>query len=229
MANLIETLRTGIDAPLSTVAVIPFTYHILLAAFCAIILEFFYVKFGTSLSNRKKVARNFLLITLTTTLVITIVKSSLALSLGLVGALSIVRFRTAVKEQEELAYLFLSISLGLGFGAGQTTATLLAFFLILLIIYLRKKRVAVSAAETLFLNITSKKGGNLTVQALIKMLSPYCSKIDLKRFDEASQNFEVSFYLEFKNLEKMDQCLQALRKYLPSAQITLLDQSGIML
>ena len=41
----------------------------------------------------------------------------LALSLGLVGALSIVRFRAAIKEPEELAYLFLTISVGLGFGA----------------------------------------------------------------------------------------------------------------
>ena len=43
---------------------------------------------------------------ITTTIVITIVKSSLALSLGLVGALSIVRFRAAIKEPEELVYLF---------------------------------------------------------------------------------------------------------------------------
>ena len=48
-----------------------------------------------------------------TTLVIAVVKSSLALSLGLVGALSIVRFRTPVKEPEELTYLFFSIALGL--------------------------------------------------------------------------------------------------------------------
>ena len=40
-------------------------------------------------------------------LVITVIKSSLALSLGLVGALSIVRFRTPIKEPEELGYLFL--------------------------------------------------------------------------------------------------------------------------
>ena len=45
---------------------------------------------------------------MTTMVVITIVKSSLALSLGLVGALSIVRFRAAIKEPEELAFYFFS-------------------------------------------------------------------------------------------------------------------------
>ena len=58
-------------------------------------------------------------ICLTTLLVISVVKSSLALSLGLVGALSIVRFRTPIKEPEELAYIFLSIAIGLALGADQ--------------------------------------------------------------------------------------------------------------
>lgn len=45
------------------------------------------------------------------------VESSLALSLGLVGALSIVRFRAAIKEPEEIVYLFFCIALGLALGA----------------------------------------------------------------------------------------------------------------
>ena len=58
-------------------------------------------------------------ICLTTLVVISVVKSSLALSLGLVGALSIVRFRTPIKEPEELAYIFLAIAIGLALGADQ--------------------------------------------------------------------------------------------------------------
>ena len=54
---------------------------------------------------------------------IVIVKSSIALSLGLVGALSIVRFRTPIKEPEDLTYLFLSIALGVGYGSFQILIT----------------------------------------------------------------------------------------------------------
>ena len=66
-----------------------------------------------------------------------IVKSSLALSLGLVGALSIVRFRAAIKEPEELVYLFLIIAIGLGCGANQLIITFVGiiFALILIMIY----------------------------------------------------------------------------------------------
>ena len=78
-----------------------------LSALLAYFLGKLYVRYGTSLSNRSHFASNFVLITTTTTLIIMIVKSSLALSLGLVGALSIVRFRAAIKEPEELSFLFI--------------------------------------------------------------------------------------------------------------------------
>ena len=81
----------------------------------------------------------FPFVLLTTVLVISIVKSSLALSLGLVGALSIVRFRTPIKEPEELAYLFLCIAAGLGLGANQTLPTIIAIILILTVMFFVKE------------------------------------------------------------------------------------------
>ena len=53
----------------------------------------------------------FLLLIPTMILIITVIKTSIALSLGLVGALSIIRFRTPIKEPEELAYIFIAIAI----------------------------------------------------------------------------------------------------------------------
>ena len=69
-----------------------------------------------------KLLLSFWLLCVTTTIVIMVVKFSIALSLGLVGALSIVRFRAAIKEPEELVYLFLVIGVGIANGAGQYVA-----------------------------------------------------------------------------------------------------------
>ena len=99
----------------------------LIVVILSFILQWTYTKCARSLSNKKSFANNFLLLTFTTMIIITIVKSSLALSLGLVGALSIVRFRAAIKEPEELAYLFFTISIGLGLGANQREVVLVAF------------------------------------------------------------------------------------------------------
>ena len=51
------------------------------------------------------------------------------------GALSIVRFRTPIKEPEELVYLFIAIAIGLGYGSGQILITLTIFLLISFIIW----------------------------------------------------------------------------------------------
>ena len=67
---------------------------------------------------------------------ITVIKFSLALSLGLVGALSIVRFRAAIKEPEELIYLFLIIGIGLAAGANQFLVAIIATVFISLILVL---------------------------------------------------------------------------------------------
>ena len=106
-----------IDLP--AVSLESLVFNMILGAILSSIIGWHY-----SQRAKKKVLRpelGFVLpvICLTTLLVISVVKSSLALSLGLVGALSIVRFRTPVKEPEELAYIFLAIALGLALGADQ--------------------------------------------------------------------------------------------------------------
>ena len=117
--------------------------NFLIAIFLSILLGFlvreFYIRFSTTLSNKVEFSKTFVILAATTTIVITIVKSSLALSLGLVGALSIVRFRAAIKEPEELVYLFLLIAIGLGCGAGQFFITVIGVSIILILIFLYSK------------------------------------------------------------------------------------------
>jgi len=100
------------------------------------LVQLFYIKYSSTLSNRKEFSKNFVILGVTTCIVIMIVKSSLALSLGLVGALSIVRFRAAIKEPEELVYLFLIIAVGLGCGANQLIITTIGILFSLIIIML---------------------------------------------------------------------------------------------
>ncbi len=98
------------------------------------LLRYVYVKRSFSLTGKAHIGAILPILSGIVFLVIVIVKSSLALSLGLVGALSIVRFRTPIKEPEELVYLFLAITIGLGFGAGYILETILITILLLSII-----------------------------------------------------------------------------------------------
>ncbi len=200
---------------------------IILTAICSMILAWFYVRFGQSLSNRKRLAKNFLLISVTTALIITVVKSSLALSLGLVGALSIVRFRSAIKEPEELAFLFLSIALGLGFGANQHTITLVAFGLILGLVYFQTKFKQKFDKENLFLSIR-QKNGQKSIDKVVSLLKDNCEKLDLRRVDQSKDGFELAFEVEFKNASQVQKAITTLQKLGSSTEISLIDQTGIV-
>ena len=200
---------------------------ILLAAICAMLLGWFYVRFGQSLSNRKRLAKNFLLISVTTALIITVVKSSLALSLGLVGALSIVRFRSAIKEPEELAYLFLAISLGLGFGANQHVITLAAFVMILGLVYIQTRFKEKFSKENLFLSIKLTKGQK-SLAKITDVLKKYCHSLDLKRVEQNKNELEAAFEVEFKNAEQINEMLKAIKQLGQTAEVSLIDQAGIV-
>lgn len=79
--------------------------------------------------------------TLITTLIILAVTSNIILSLGMVGALSIVRFRTAVKEPLDIAFLFWAISVGIVVGAGLIPLAVIGsvFIGIILLVFVNKK------------------------------------------------------------------------------------------
>ena len=103
---------------------------------CSFALKIIYENKSSSLSGKFHIGVVIPILAQITFFIILIVKSSLALSLGLIGALSIVRFRTPIKEPEELVYLFFSIAIGIGFGAGQTLITSVIFIFIAFTIYL---------------------------------------------------------------------------------------------
>ena len=82
-------------------------------------VRYLYWKFSSSFSSRISFGNTLLIVTISVASLVAVVKSSLALSLGLVGALSVVRFRTAVKEPFNLSFLLFSICIGISVGASQ--------------------------------------------------------------------------------------------------------------
>ena len=135
--------------------IIDFVINICLTALLTFLLGLLYERYSGVLSNRKVMIKSFVLVGMTTMLIISIVKSSVALSLGLVGALSIVRFRTAIKEPEELAYFFMSISIGLGMGANEKWVTIAGFGILGVVIIFLGGKKTVSSTQNLIIRTQS--------------------------------------------------------------------------
>lgn len=204
-----------------------FLLNFLLAALLAHLLGRIYVRFGNALSNRDLFGRNFVLLSMTTMLIITIVKSSLALSLGLVGALSIIRFRAAIKEPEELTYLFICISIGLGLGAEQTVITLLAFAALVGIIALKHLVRGRDPGPNLYLTLSSPRAEGATLTQLTGALQRHASAVKLKRFDETDDLVEASYQATFDDVGKVEACLDHLRSAFGQTRVRFIDERGI--
>jgi len=198
-----------------------------IAALLGLVLGQVYIHFGHSLSNRKIFARNFLVLVVTTTLIISIVRSSLALSLGLVGALSIVRFRAAIKEPEELAFLFLAISIGLGLGAGQALVTIVALAVILGLIVVRGLFREGPTHPNLYLTVTSPAADKLGADRILQALAGVGATASLKRFDQTPALLEAAFLVDFKQVAHLEQFTNQLRDLSPEVRVSCLDDRGM--
>lgn len=194
-----------------------------IAVVLAFLLTYTYRICAKSLSNRRVFAANFILISFTTMLIISIVKSSLALSLGLVGALSIVRFRSAIKEPEELAYLFMNIAIGLGLGANQRLITFLAMGIIMGIIWVRYFLTRKHHHHNLYLVVTSSGTERLALDKLNQLVNKHFRVCELKRFDENHEFLEASYHIEVDHTDQLMFCKAELMQINPMLRISYID------
>jgi uncharacterized membrane protein YhiD involved in acid resistance len=198
-------------------SLVTYVVNIIIATLLLYILSYIYEKQGSSISNRKQLARVLILVGVTTFIIISIVKSSLALSLGLVGALSIVRFRTAIKEPEELGFFFIAISIGLGMGANQLAPTLIGFAVIILIVKFMNKvsvKNVFSQNVLISLNVKEKDQDDLSAR-ITKTLEENTLQLELKRMTLDQNDLSFNFLVSLSNIE----VLQKLNK-----QLTQIDQ-----
>ncbi len=222
--DLISELTTSQVSPTDLTTLL---INLGLSAVLSYILSRVYVHWGSSLSNRRRFAANFILITVTTTFIIMVVRSSVALSLGLVGALSIVRFRSAVKEPEELAYLFFAIAIGIGLGDNQRMITVIALAAAILVLGILRLFRGRQADFNLHITVSSSGTGKADFESVVDTLQENCAQMKLIRFDETSQAQEISFLAEFRDMKQLKQAKAALQGLSDDLQISFLDNKGV--
>jgi hypothetical protein len=225
---MLEQLALNANEPLSLLTLI---MNLAVGVALSILLRWHFRVFGSTLSNREEFAQVFPFILLTTILIITVVKSSLALSLGLVGALSIVRFRTPIKEPEELAYLFIAIAMGLGLGAGQTLVTVIAGPGILVAMAFFSRNHASRASRNLYLSIDwrgdSDTDSEKYLERLESVIIKHTQSNDLRRFDVRDGSVDVTYLLDVSSTETLSALTDELRSTFPNLGVTFLDQNQL--
>lgn len=221
---------------LKDLEVVPTLINLVLVLILGQILSWHYQRFSQVLSNKRKFARLFIILGATTMMVISVVKSSLALSLGLVGALSIIRFRTPIKEPEDLAYLFLALAAGIGLGADQRVATCIMFLGILLALtvfhWFRSEK---GDTPRVYAHVNAKlpERGNQVIttrEALrqlmerVRSLSPAA---DVRRVDAQEGRLNLTLILDLKNSSEIGSLISSIQELYPDATVTVVEGAGL--
>jgi len=214
-----------LETSLSTAAEVDYFLTLVSLGLCIIssfILKYIYEHKSGSFSSKIHISKIIPLLATITFLVILIVKSSLALSLGLVGALSVIRFRTPIKEPEDLAFLFFAIGLGIGFGALQIYSTTLIFLVLSCMIwfFLSKNQEKISNDYNLIIEANEKEN-NLVLENFIDVLKEKSVEVEFIKMEKNEKSLVYFFRVKFDNIEEIKFFTNELKVNFNSLNFTL--------
>ena len=174
--NFNDIFKSSFVEKMSTVSVLDVFIALILALVIGLFIMQVYKKTFKGVMYSESFAISLIALCLITTLIILAVTSNVVLSLGMVGALSIVRFRSAIKEPIDIAYLFWTISAGIVIGAGLIPLAVIGsiFIGIVMILFVNRK-----VANNPYILVINCENDNSEDEAL-KLLSKNVKKYNVK-------------------------------------------------
>lgn len=209
--------------------------NILIASFIiGLYIRFLYSRFSITYSSRASFGNTLLILTISVASLIAVVKTSLALSLGLVGALSVIRFRTAIKEPYNLSIMLFAICSAISIGASQFIFTLqIMFFGTFAIIYAyrsyrsnnkKSTNAKVDDIDTIALEFPS----GTTLAKIFNILSEetqYYSILTMDQSDNKSISLVVNVKIE--NQESLSHLKDNIFKECPGASFSFYNTPSV--
>ena len=204
---------------LTSTSYIDFVYGLITTSFFTLLIRLIYLKYSNSVSNKSLVSNLFFIFGISIYLIVITIKSSIILSLGLVGALSIIRFRTAIKEPEQIVYFLFITGIAISTAAESFLFPLLSVSILFLYVTIidRKKyqnhfsqndqliiecdSIDNSVIEELIKNL-NKKGVNVEIQSIRKEKNKSILVLKLSDFSLNDLKFSEK-YLNKKNIQNI--------------------------
>lgn len=194
--------------------------NILFSAFIGLIvyLSYYLTHKGTIYS--KKFNASLITLTVLTGTVMTVIGNNVALSLGMVGALSIVRFRTAIKDARDTIYIFWTIIAGICCGVGDFVVASIGSAVVFLVLFIfsmikndqrmlliiRSKRKNLSAIQAMVFNLFDRKAVMRvqnttpeTVELIYEISSAILKKAELGKHSVCDKIYEIGD-IEYVNI-----------------------------
>lgn len=217
---ILEYLTDEITIEVSTIIL-----NNLVACMAAFFIMFTYKITYTGTAYSRKFNVTLGTITIVTTMIMSVISNNVALSLGMVGALSIIRYRTAIKDVRDASYIFWAIAVGIGCGVSQYALIGIGSVFLLLFMLLTKQG-GVSGRKLLIVY------GKLEAQNQIEATTDayFKGKISRVMKNATEQSCEVIYSVSERELDRADEreatdITQELMKISGVSRVNLVDQT----
>ncbi len=206
-------------------------YHVFLGMVTAFILSFILVRVSafttrkSPASSSANVPETMILLSAIVSLIMSIIGNSLARAFGAIGALSLIRFRTAIKDPIDLAKIFMSISIGMASGSGYPQIAVGAtalYSLFLALIQYAAPKASSTKVMLLKLNFDTKPDYQKDID---KLLSNTVEKFKILSQELTNENKSCQLILEIKipNATELPSITAKLTEILPNLKVLVIN------
>jgi hypothetical protein len=203
-----------------------FAVNLVLGGVLGLGVRSLFVRFGAAPGERSRLGNLFPLITLSTIVLLTVVQVSIPLSLGLLGALSIVRFRSAIKTPEELVYILFAVAVGLSLGAQHRLLSVAAVAVVGVFVVLRS-RFDDPAAERSFQLSIEGDARRFFDESVLARLGGMVRGFELQRLDRDGDRVELRTLVSLRGSD-VEGLLDRLRAAFPGFDVACVSSDAVL-
>ena len=188
-----------------------FFANLFMALLCGFIISAFYRLSFRGPHYSTSFVQALVVLAMVTALVIMVIGNNLARAFGLVGAMSIIRFRTAVKDTQDIVFIFFSLAAGMAAGVGLKILALLGTFFIGAVIYaMSSTRYAQPRKRDYLLQFQCDLSEG--EETYLKEIQKYCSRNKLINMQSIGTDefYELSYHIELKKRSERTNLIKAL-------------------
>ncbi|MFP4367395.1 MAG: DUF4956 domain-containing protein [Bacteroidales bacterium] len=190
--------------------------NVIVAMLCGIAIALLYKYTYKGLNYSASFTISIIMLTMITAIVIMVIGNNLARAFGMVGAMSIIRFRTAVKDASDIMFIFFALSIGLAAGVKLYSVAILGTIFIGSVYFVATKfSFALPQNREFLLQITAR-GDQISENPFSDILRNYCRRqklVNVKTIgQEPDQLMEFSYYIKLKDEQRGSDMVAGIRK-----------------
>jgi uncharacterized membrane protein YhiD involved in acid resistance len=204
-----EFLQIDIFRP----SIFDFAANLFVALGCGVVIALVYRFTYRGASYSASFVNSLVLLCLITAVVILVIGNNLARAFGLVGAMSIIRFRTAVRDTQDIVFIFFSLTIGMAAGVGLNSVAIIGTLFICVVIILLDSVGFGRPARLKHLLQVSYPGSPEEEAALQQVLKKYARRVRLMNVRNLPGQAEVEafYHLSLRNVKKQSDFIRELR------------------